>query len=94
MLFHAALELWVASRSDAELRTVMHRVEHEVALSIMRVAETAIGDRARRPGFADDLVFVLATIRGLALLQISTGRTGGSPETWTQARERLVRTLA
>jgi AcrR family transcriptional regulator len=93
--FDAALELWVASRTDPELREILHRVEREVVTTIAREAEAALGERARRPGFTDDLIFTLATIRGLALLRISNGGTnralGGL---WEQARERLVRLLS
>jgi hypothetical protein len=93
--FDAALELWVASRTDPELRDNLHRIERDVAARIARQAEEALGDTARRPGFNDDLLFALATIRGLALLQISNG---GSSRTldrlWRQARERLVELLS
>jgi AcrR family transcriptional regulator len=95
VMFHAALELWVASRTDPDLRDVLHRLERDVGVTIASVAEGALGDLTRRAGFADDLVFALATIRGLALLQISNG---GSERTvdhlWQQTRERLARLLA
>jgi AcrR family transcriptional regulator len=93
--FNAALELWVASRTDAELRKRLHGIERDVATSIAKEAETALGPTARRPGFSDDLLFALATIRGLALLRISTGgSTRALDELWKQARERLARLLS
>ncbi|RNL64432.1 TetR/AcrR family transcriptional regulator [Nocardioides marmoriginsengisoli] len=95
VMFHAALELWVASRTDHELRDDLHRLERKVGATIARVAVDALGDIARRPGFAEDLVFALATIRGLALLRISNG---GSERTvdhlWEETRARLVRVLS
>lgn len=87
-VFHAALELWVASRSDPELSTVMPKVEREVAQGITSVAEAAIGELARQPGFADYLYFALATISGLALFQISIGSS--LDVLWRQARQRLA----
>ncbi|HTU14471.1 MAG TPA: TetR family transcriptional regulator [Solirubrobacterales bacterium] len=94
-VFDAALELWVASRTDAELRKNMLKVEREVATAIAVEAESALGDAARRPGFTDDLIFALATIRGLALLRISNGVSSKAlAERWIQARERLARILS
>jgi AcrR family transcriptional regulator len=94
VMFHAALELWVASRTDPDLRDDLHRLEREVGVTIAEVAEDALGEVARRPGFTEDLVFALATIRGLALLRISNG---GSERTvdhlWEQTRERLAAVL-
>jgi AcrR family transcriptional regulator len=93
--FDAALELWVASRTEPELRDNLHRIERDVAKRIAREAETALGATARRPGFTDDLMFALATIRGLALLQISTGGSSRALDAlWEQARARLVRLLS
>jgi AcrR family transcriptional regulator len=95
VLFNASLELWVASRTDPELREHLHRLERDVARTIAREAETALGDLARRPGFADDLIFALATVRGLALLRISNGGSSRAMNhLWKQARARLVRLLS
>ena len=93
--FDAAVELWIASRTDAELRKHLRRAEREVMKTIAREAEAALGERARRPGFGEDLVFALATIRGLALLRISEGGSSRAVDgLWEQARERLRRMLA
>lgn len=95
VVFNATLELWVASRTDPELRTNLHRLERDVARTIAREAENALGDRARRPGFADDLLFAITTIRGLALLRISNGGSGRAMNRlWEQTRERLARVLS
>jgi AcrR family transcriptional regulator len=95
VMFDATLELWVASRTDPELRANLHRLERDLARTIAREAEAALGDLARRPGFADDLIFVLATVRGLALLRISNGGSGRAMNNlWKQTRARLVRLLS
>jgi AcrR family transcriptional regulator len=94
-VFNASLELWVASRTDAELRADLPKVERAVAQAIVREAEAALGPPALREGFADDLMFALATIRGLALLRISSGASSRViAERWRKARERLVRILS
>jgi AcrR family transcriptional regulator len=95
VVFNAALELWVASRTDPELRANLHRLERDVARTIAREAEAALGDIARRPGFADDLIFALATVRGLALLRISNGGSGRAMDRlWQETRARLARLLS
>jgi AcrR family transcriptional regulator len=94
-VFDATLELWVASRTDPELRRNLRRIERDVAAAVARRAEAALGAQARRPGFTDDLIFALATIRGLALLRISNGGSSRALDRhWRQARERLLRILA
>jgi AcrR family transcriptional regulator len=93
-VFDAALELWVASRTDPELRKTMHRIEREVAAAILLEARSALGEVAERPDFNDDLIFALATIRGLALLRISNGVSSKAlAERWDLTRDRLVRIL-
>ncbi|MGK2932235.1 MAG: TetR/AcrR family transcriptional regulator [Solirubrobacterales bacterium] len=93
-VFDAALELWVASRTDPELREKLLVIEREVAAAIAIEARSALGAPAQRPGFDEDLIFALATIRGLALLRISNGVSSKTLATlWEQARTRLARIL-
>jgi AcrR family transcriptional regulator len=94
-IFAAALELWVASRTDPELRANLLRIERDVAAAIARTAEAALGPAARRAGFREDLIFALAAVRGLALLQISNGGSDRAlAKSWQQTRERLLRVLS
>jgi AcrR family transcriptional regulator len=94
-IFAATLELWVASRTEPELRRNLQRIERDVAAAIVREAEVALGGVADRPGFADDLIFALATVRGLALLQISNGAGSRAlADRWPETRERLLRLIA
>jgi AcrR family transcriptional regulator len=93
--FDATLELWVASRTDPELRAQLLRVERDVATAIARTAVSALGDRAQRPGYADDLAYALATIRGLALLQLSSGASSRLlARHWQHARGHLLQLLS
>jgi AcrR family transcriptional regulator len=92
--FEAALELWVASRTDPALRRKLHGIERDVGATIVGAAAAALGDRAQRPGFTDDVLFALATVRGLALVRISDGSSGRTvDERWQQCRGRLARLL-
>jgi AcrR family transcriptional regulator len=93
-MFDATLELWVASRADDELRAQLLQVEREVTAAIADAAESALGDITRRRGFADDLAYALASIRGLAMLQVSHGATSGAlAKHWQHMRGRLLELL-
>lgn len=94
-LFDATLELWVASRTDPELRENLIGVERDVASAILAAARTSLPDSARREGFSEDMVHVLATMRGLALLRLSSGG-GPRPLTdlWPRIRAQLITLLA
>jgi AcrR family transcriptional regulator len=93
-VFDATLELWVASRTDPELRKTLRRIERDVAATVAREVEAAVGPKAGL-GFTDDLIFALSTIRGLALLRISNGASSRAlAEQWSRTRERLLRVLA
>jgi AcrR family transcriptional regulator len=90
-LFGAVIELWVAARTDPDLREKLIEIEHNVTAAITEVAEESLGPIAKRKGFNDDLVFALATVRGLALLRISNDVSDEAlAARWEQARERLV----
>ena len=93
-MFDATLELWVASRADAELRAHLLRIEGEVNDAIAQAADSALGDIARRPGFADDLAYAFASIRGLAMLQVTHGTTSRLvAEHWRHMRGHLLKLL-
>lgn len=93
-LFEAVLELWVASRTDPDLRGKLIEIERNVGAAITEVAQESLGAVAKRKGFMDDLVFALSTIRGLALLRVSNDIDAETLALrWEQARERLVKLL-
>lgn len=93
-LFDAALELWVAARTDAELRRHLVTVEREVAATIFGAAEVALGELSHRDGFTEDLLNVLAAMRGLALLQVSNGANSRLlANQWLHLRADLVMLL-
>ena len=89
-LFHAALELWVAARTDPELRSSLVAVERDVSDTIWSSAEVFFGEYAKRPGFHDTVETALATMRGLALLSVLNGKDRrGMKRRWLATRERL-----
>jgi AcrR family transcriptional regulator len=91
-LFEAGLELWVAARTDPELRAAMQTVQHAFATRIAEGEVTLFADLAAAPGFAERVMVGLATMRGLAIPGFVEA---SDPDTlWTIARPVLVRTLA
>lgn len=93
-IFDATLDLWVAARTDTELRAPLVELERDVMRRSLAVAAEALPERAARPGFADDLEAVLAMLRGLAMVRTTSGESRrGMSRRWAVARERLLRML-
>jgi AcrR family transcriptional regulator len=85
----ALLELFVASRTDPELREHLNRFEREVARSLADTALTVAPTFAARPDAQALLVSGIATIRGLWLLRaVASDRQ--IRRYWPAAREQLV----
>lgn len=94
-VFDATLELWVAARTDDELRAHLVKLERDVTATMWELGRETLGVRVNDPGFRDDMDLVLATIRGVALLRASSGEKSRAVERrWQAARERLLRLLA
>ena len=91
-LFTAALELWVAARTDAALRAAMNEVANGQAV---RVAEGIVGafpELAATPGFAEAVMIGLATLRGLAMSDLGGGL---DPDAlWAIAKPQLLKNFA
>ena len=92
--FDALLELWLASRTDDELRAKLVKIERDVGVAIVRESQIALGPMADRPDFNDDMIYILATIRGLTLMRISHGVSDKAlNRRWIEIRQRLARIL-
>lgn len=75
-MFAAALELWVAARTDAELREHLVAVERTVTHAIVDLTREVMVPRssaAPTPADTDVVNVVLSTMRGLALITLTTG---------------------
>lgn len=93
-LFEAALELWVAARSDPELRAELMPVERQLTERILEEGQEFFGELAASgsgSGFVQLLGVVLNTVRGLA---VNTVLFDVAPEDaerrWRQTRSRLI----
>ncbi|MEX2654718.1 MAG: TetR/AcrR family transcriptional regulator [Acidimicrobiia bacterium] len=69
-LFQAAIELWVASRTDDELHATLLDAEREIARQYHRAGADMFGDLATRPGFVPGMESVVIHMRGAALTGI------------------------
>jgi AcrR family transcriptional regulator len=91
-LFEAGLELWVAARTDRELRAAMGTVTQDFAARIAEGTVTLFSDLAAVPGFAERVMVGLATMRGLAMPGFVEST---DPDTlWAIARPQLVQAFA
>lgn len=69
-LFHAAIELWIASRTDDDLHEVLIDAEREIARQYHQAGAELFGDLAQNPGFARGMESVVTHMRGAALTNI------------------------
>lgn len=88
-LFEAAIELWVAARTDAELRASLVGVEQDVSTTVASVGPSLFPEIASRPNFQTDVDSAMAAIRGLALLRFID-----DPESvdrrWRRTKRRMM----
>ena len=69
-LFHAALELWVAARTDADLHRSLYASERVRGRGIIKFYEVIAGAVSEVPGFAEMLELTLHLMRGMALQRL------------------------
>jgi AcrR family transcriptional regulator len=92
-LFEATLELFVAARTDPEVRDHLRRLERNVSRSVRAAAPSALGPEvAASPDFERKVDMALATIRGLAVLRLIEPDRN-LKRSWQYAREQLIRLL-
>jgi AcrR family transcriptional regulator len=92
-LFASMLELTLASRTDKELAELVEPIDRDVGDDIQAHAAELFGTEvAARPDFDLRLRHAIATIRGLALLQLH-GRPRASERQWRFTRAELVAML-
>jgi AcrR family transcriptional regulator len=85
----ALIELWVASRTDADLREHLGRFNREVQRSLEDTTRTVAPEFAARPDAGHLLRTAVATIRGLWLLRAVASESQIRRQ-WPQARRQLV----
>lgn len=90
-LFQAALELWVAARTDSELRGSLVPVERRLAAAILDVSRELFGEElAATRNFERLLTMALNAMMGVALLGTIETEPRQLERSWALHRDRLV----
>lgn len=90
-MFQAVLELWVAARTDPELRRHLFAFERVFNREIAQVMPELFGDVDRE--FRELIETTMAAMRGLALLKCVDDRPGQVDALWATTRRQLRRLL-
>ncbi len=88
-IFQATTELWVASRTDPEIRGAMQEVARDVTRLIAASASELFPELMSRPRAGEVLDMGLAMVRGLALLSFIS-EPGDVERRWRRARAHLL----
>ena len=92
-LFEAALELWVAARTDPELKEALVAVERDVSKSIAAAGPSLFPALATQPDFQTDVQTAIAAIRGMALLKFVED-PADTERRWKRTKKRLIGLLS
>ena len=71
-LFAAAIEVWVAARTDAALRTALVPVEARFGREVHRLTVELLGANESRPGVREAVQTTLDLLRGLGVASLLT----------------------
>ena len=71
-LFMAALELWVAARTDRDLREALVPVEAHIGREMHRLAVSLLGADETKPGVREAVQATLDLLRGLGVASLLT----------------------
>ncbi len=88
-VFPALMELWVAARTDTELRVELAEFERDVTRQIAHFCQRRLPGLAEHPDFRPLLATVLAALRGLAMLDF-LGREDEMARIWPGMRAQLL----
>jgi AcrR family transcriptional regulator len=88
-VFQATMELWVAARTDAEIREAMTEVARDVTRMIASGASELFPELMARPRAGEVLDMGLAIMRGLAVLRF-TNDEADVERRWRRARVQLL----
>jgi AcrR family transcriptional regulator len=90
-LFEAATELWVAARTDPELRESLREIERRFTTEVFAVCRELFGSAlSQRADFDDRLQLAINTMRGIALLRFLQFDGRAPQRQWAYARSHLI----
>lgn len=88
-VFQATMELWVAARTDDEIRGAMADVARDITRLIAQGGAELFPELMAKPRAGELLDMTLATIRGLALLRFMADEQDGERR-WRRAKRNLL----
>jgi AcrR family transcriptional regulator len=89
-LFIAAIELWVAARTDPELRDALVPLEARIGRDMHRLAVSLLGADESRPGVRQAVQATLDLLRGLGVASLLTDDTRRREELLAGWKRQLV----
>ncbi len=93
-VFSAALELWVAARTDAALRLAVGPLEQRIGRETHRSTVELLGFDQSEPGVRELVQATLDLVRGLGLANTitdDTARRGRILDAWAEVLDEQVR---
>ncbi len=88
-VLYATMEIWVAARTDPELREQMTRVEPAARASLIEFTEAAFGEYAGNPRFRHVLYTAMDAVRGILLMGLSDEDPVNTGRRWHRAKTDL-----
>jgi AcrR family transcriptional regulator len=92
-LFYAAVELWVAARTDSGLHAILYEMERQIGKAIAAIIQESFGDFAGSPRARDSIQLTLYMMRGMALERILKNDDTERGQLLSLWKELMVRTL-
>lgn len=86
---YATVEMWVAARTDPELRAQLAAVEPEARAALIEFSTAAFGRYAENPRFRRVMYTAFDTVRGILLLGLSNPDNGHLDAPWQRAKADL-----
>jgi len=88
-VLYATIEMWVAARTDPELRAQLTQVEPAARASLIEFAEAAFGDYAAHPRFRHIMYTAMDAVRGILLMGLSDQDSTNLDKRWRRAKADL-----
>lgn len=90
-LYQAVLELWIASRTDPELREYVAATERRIGRQVAALFADLLGERiSGHPEFPARVQYALAELRGMAVLDTFDPDRSHRDQQWAYARRHLA----
>lgn len=89
-VMYATIEMWVAARTDPELREQLMKVEPTARANLIEFAEAAFGEYASTRRFRSAMFTAMDTIRGILLMGVGDENVEAMNKRWHRARRDLL----